>query len=72
LGSRRERLLGREPLDGNVGRGTTLDERSEVLEVLLAYGDEQSVVALERAGSDALQERVLPDALEPASRSTTA
>ena len=65
VGFEAERLLGRESLDGNVGRGAALDERFEVLEVLLAYGDEQSVVALERAGGDPLQDRVLPDALEP-------
>ena len=64
VGLQAQRLRGVQPLHRDAGAGAALDERFEVLEVLVAHGHEQSVVALERAGRDAPQDHVLPDALD--------
>jgi hypothetical protein len=52
-----------QPLRGDARAGAALDQRFEIFEILVADSHKQSVVVLERAWSDPLQDHVLPDTL---------
>lgn len=57
-------MLGRQSLGGDPGIGARIQERLQVLHVLVAHRDEQAAVLLKASGGDAFEDRALPDALD--------